>query len=104
MARAPTEIERGADVGQGNEPRKDLLHTGPDMVYLEDTVSEVGQGRIPDHAHEELGATDKSVILQRSIWEREMRALCEGRPLKQWVPEDWWATPEGTNPFINRFE
>jgi hypothetical protein len=24
------------------------------------------------------------VILKRRIWEREMRALAEGRPLKQW--------------------
>jgi 5,5'-dehydrodivanillate O-demethylase oxygenase subunit len=54
--------------------------------WIEDYVTQIGQrqtkGRVrPEH----LGATDVGVILKRRIWERELRALHEGRPLKEWV-------------------
>jgi 5,5'-dehydrodivanillate O-demethylase len=39
---------------------------------------------IADRERERLGRSDKAVILLRKIWERELRALAEGRPLKQW--------------------
>jgi 5,5'-dehydrodivanillate O-demethylase len=56
-----------------------------DMVKFQDSVSQVGQGRIADRSAEHLGRTDEKVILWRKLWERELRALAEGRPLKQWV-------------------
>ena len=31
-----------------------------------------------------LGQSDKGVILMRKLWEREMRAIAEGRPIKAW--------------------
>jgi 5,5'-dehydrodivanillate O-demethylase len=55
-----------------------------DIVKVQDCVSQVGQGRIVDRGEEHLGRTDESVILLRRIWERELRALYEGTPLKQW--------------------
>jgi 5,5'-dehydrodivanillate O-demethylase len=55
-----------------------------DIVKVQDCVSQVGQGRIADRSEEHLGKTDESVILFRKIWERELRALHEGRPLKRW--------------------
>jgi 5,5'-dehydrodivanillate O-demethylase len=55
-----------------------------DIVKFQDSVSQVGQGPIADRATEHLGSTDRSVILFRSLWERELRALAEGRPLKHW--------------------
>ncbi|MBM2810182.1 MAG: hypothetical protein HW416_941 [Chloroflexi bacterium] len=55
-----------------------------DMVKVQDCVSQSGQGRIADRGAEHLGHTDGGVILYRKIWERELRALADGRPLKQW--------------------
>jgi 5,5'-dehydrodivanillate O-demethylase len=53
-------------------------------VNLQDFVAQAGQGIIADREHERLGRADKGVILLRKIWTRELRALDEGRPLKQW--------------------
>lgn len=54
------------------------------LFWIEDYVTQVGQGRMPDRRRDRLGAADASVILKRKIWERELRALAEGRPVKQW--------------------
>jgi 5,5'-dehydrodivanillate O-demethylase len=48
-------------------------------------VSQWGQGVIRDREHERLGRSDKGVILLRGLFDRELRALAEGRPLKQWT-------------------
>jgi len=53
---------------------------------VEDYVAQVGQGSIADHADYHLGRNDVVVILLRKLWERELRALAEGKPLKQWKP------------------
>jgi 5,5'-dehydrodivanillate O-demethylase len=46
-----------------------------------------------DRQHERLGRSDTALILYRKLWAREMRALAEGRPLKQWRrPERLFAT------------
>jgi 5,5'-dehydrodivanillate O-demethylase oxygenase subunit len=59
---------------------------------LEDGVARWGQGTIPDRTPEHLGHTDGSLTLYRRLWMREMRALAEGRPLKQWAcPPDLMA-------------
>ncbi|MBM2810387.1 MAG: pobA 2 [Chloroflexi bacterium] len=58
------------------------------LINLEDDVVQAGQGAIPDHENEHLGRSDAGVALRRKVWERELRALSEGRPLKQWrAPE-----------------
>jgi 5,5'-dehydrodivanillate O-demethylase oxygenase subunit len=56
-----------------------------DMSHLEDEVVLVGQGAIADRRHERLGQTDVALVMIRQVWERELRALAEGRPLKQWT-------------------
>jgi 5,5'-dehydrodivanillate O-demethylase oxygenase subunit len=56
----------------------------PDLINIQDYVAQCGQGAIADREHERLGRSDVGVILLRKIWERELRALAEGRPLKQW--------------------
>ena len=62
---------------------------------LQDGVARWGQGVIADRSTEHLGYTDRSLLLYRSLWLREMRALAEGRPLKQWrCPEDLLASWE----------
>ena len=44
----------------------------------------VGQGTIADRSDERLGRSDRVVLLMRKIYLRELQALAEGRPLKQW--------------------
>jgi 5,5'-dehydrodivanillate O-demethylase len=59
------------------------------LVHTQDYVAQVGQGSRAERAQEHLGRSDVGVILFRKIWERELRALAEGRPLKKWVlPQD----------------
>ncbi len=56
----------------------------PSIVNVQDSVAQVGQGVIADRTRERLGRSDVQLILLRKIWRRELRALAEGRPLKQW--------------------
>ena len=56
-----------------------------DFVMVEDEIAQTGQGKIPDRVNEHLGRSDTGVILLRKIWERELRALAEGRPTKKWT-------------------
>jgi 5,5'-dehydrodivanillate O-demethylase oxygenase subunit len=59
------------------------------LVHTQDYVAQVGQGSRAERAREHLGRSDVGVILFRKIWERELRALAEGRPLKKWqLPQD----------------
>lgn len=59
------------------------------LFWIEDYVVQVGQGPREQRPEEHLGRMDVGVFLLRKIWERELRALAQGRPLKQ------WNTPEG---------
>ncbi len=73
------------------------------VVSAQDYVSQVGQGAIVDRSNEHLGRTDVGVILLRKMWTRELRALAEGRPLKQWKrPDDLVASTSqyGSNAFV----
>src|SRR5439155_1020101 len=42
---------------------------------------------------EQLSRSDTGVVLMRSIFQRELRALAEGRPLKQWTIPDHFEIP-----------
>jgi 5,5'-dehydrodivanillate O-demethylase len=57
----------------------------PNIVNVQDTVAQVGQGAIADRARDRLGRSDVGIILIRRIWQRELLALAEGRPLKEWT-------------------
>jgi len=61
---------------------------GISMFNLQDDVTQVGQGAIRDRVHEHLGRSDAYVVLLRTMFQREMRALAEGRPLKHWELTD----------------
>lgn len=54
------------------------------LTSVEDYAAQVGQGAMANHAAEHLGRMDVGLILIRQLWQREMQALAEGRPLKQW--------------------
>jgi 5,5'-dehydrodivanillate O-demethylase len=56
-----------------------------DFVMLEDEVAQAGQGAIAVRANEHLGRSDRGVFLLRKIWQREIKNLAEGRPLKEWT-------------------
>jgi 5,5'-dehydrodivanillate O-demethylase len=55
-----------------------------DFVMLEDEIAQTGQGAIAVRSNEHLGRSDRGVFLLRKIWERELRNLADGRPIKQW--------------------
>jgi 5,5'-dehydrodivanillate O-demethylase len=56
-----------------------------DFVMIEDEIAQSGQGVIADRGNEHLGRSDRGVFLLRKIWERELKNLAEGKPLKQWL-------------------
>jgi 5,5'-dehydrodivanillate O-demethylase len=71
------------------EARVDDFLDRPDIVNLQDVVAQVGQGQIADREHEHLGRSDQGVLMLRQLYVRELKALAEGRPLKEWKhPED----------------
>jgi hypothetical protein len=57
----------------------------PDLVIIQDIAVQAGQGRIADRQHERLGRSDTAIILWRKILARELRAVAEGRPGKNWT-------------------
>ena len=56
----------------------------PDIVGIQDYVSQVGQGIFADREAERLGKSDVGIIILRRLWAAELRALAEGRSLRQW--------------------
>jgi 5,5'-dehydrodivanillate O-demethylase len=62
----------------------DIDESDVNIVNVQDEVSQAGQGVIADRSNERLGHTDRPVILFRKLWERELKALAEGKPLRQW--------------------
>jgi 5,5'-dehydrodivanillate O-demethylase oxygenase subunit len=64
------------------------IETRPDLVLIEDGIVLLGQGVIPDRSKNRLGSSDAAIALLRKIYAREMAALGEGRPLKEFqTPE-----------------
>jgi 5,5'-dehydrodivanillate O-demethylase len=57
-----------------------------DRVRVQDIAMQAGQGPIADRDNEWLGRSDRAIILWRRILERELRAMSEGRPVKEWMP------------------
>src|SRR5207245_10946234 len=73
------------EVLRGKLHLNDIDPNRTDYVMVEDEIAQTGQGKIPDRTHEHLGRSDAGVILLRQIWQRELRALAEGQPTKQWT-------------------
>lgn len=55
---------------------------------LQDAVARWGQGTLVDRQQDHLGRADAAPILYRQLFTREMRALAEGRPTKEWTCPD----------------
>ena len=56
----------------------------PRIFIVQDSVALAGQGRMVEREKERLGQSDAGIILLRKLWERELKALAEGKPMKQW--------------------
>jgi 5,5'-dehydrodivanillate O-demethylase len=60
---------------------------------VEDDITQMGQDPIVDRRKDHLGASDAGVVMWRTLWMRELKALAEGRPLTQWQrPETFEVT------------
>jgi 5,5'-dehydrodivanillate O-demethylase len=84
LGRSPKEI--GEAVLRGDLRIQDI--DGPEranIVWIQDYATQVGQGPLELRKQEWLGRSDRALILIRKIWERELQALQDGQPLKQWV-------------------
>jgi 5,5'-dehydrodivanillate O-demethylase len=82
----PSDVDLGEAVLAGKLRIKNLkLAQQYRLISVEDYAAQVGQGRIVDHTSYHLGRNDVAVILLRKLWERELKALAEGRPIKQWT-------------------
>lgn len=86
--RAKAELDRPAIVRAilgGKLRLSDVDPMRVDFVMIEDEVAQTGQGAIAVRTNEHLGRSDRGVFLLRKLWERELKNLAEGKPLKQWV-------------------
>ncbi len=67
----------------GEKTLKDFMDH-PMLVEIEDMIAQIGQGTVADRHAEHLGRSDQGVILLRRIMARELQAIAEGRPTKDW--------------------
>jgi 5,5'-dehydrodivanillate O-demethylase len=70
----------------------------PDLVGIQDCVAQMGQPKIEEGPYENLGRSDRGVILWRNMWLRELGALANGRPLKNWQIPQALTTQTGVTP------
>jgi 5,5'-dehydrodivanillate O-demethylase len=80
----PSPAQVTEDVLAGKLRVQDLDPSYPGLFQVQDNVALAGQGRITDRSQDWLGQSDVGVILLRRIFERELRALADGKPLKDW--------------------
>jgi 5,5'-dehydrodivanillate O-demethylase len=88
MNLTPSHEELYLKILDGKMLLKDLDPKRIDFIVLEDDVAQVGQGASWDswdRMDENLGGADSGVVLIRRIYRRELEALAEGKPLKEWT-------------------
>ena len=80
---------------------QDVDRSRVDLVRLQDDIAQVGQGICASQNTEKLGRADVGVAAIRRLWRRELTALVEGKPLKDWrrppdlVPQAWRLDEDG---------
>jgi 5,5'-dehydrodivanillate O-demethylase len=82
---------RAVDVAEAvlrGEVRVQEVDDRRNAINVQDYVSQVGQGAMPDLRTEHLGRSDAGVALLRAIWTRELQAFAAGRPLKAWTQRE----------------
>jgi len=88
LAELPPYTEIAEAVLRGEMRIEDIedRHKHPDRLFnMQDYVSQVGQGVIPDRSQWHQGYEDVTVIMLKGLWQRELRNLAEDRPLKSWT-------------------
>src|SRR5262249_52164516 len=80
----PSPLQVTEDVLAGKLRVQDLDPDYPGLFQVQDNVALAGQGRITDRSQDWLRRADVGVILLRRIFERELGALADGKPLKNW--------------------
>jgi hypothetical protein len=55
------------------------------IVWIQDYVTQVGVSRTADRRSEHLIRADCGALIYRKLWERELGAFAENRPVKQWA-------------------
>jgi 5,5'-dehydrodivanillate O-demethylase len=93
VAAYPSAEDVARQVLRGELRVHDVEH--PSIVNVQDCVSQMGQGSIPDRAHERLGRSDVGIILLRKLWMRELQKLAEGQPIKRWTRPAQMAATSG---------
>ena len=77
----------------------DVDPPGLGLIMVQDWIIQKGQGVIHTKRKEErLASSDATVVINRKLLRRELRALAEGQPLKEWryVEEEVPIDPMGT--------
>jgi 5,5'-dehydrodivanillate O-demethylase len=69
---------------RGEMYRDEVDPATTDYVRMQDHIAQIGQGTIADHSQDTLGQGDIGIAYMRRMWQRELKALDEGRPLKPW--------------------
>jgi 5,5'-dehydrodivanillate O-demethylase oxygenase subunit len=82
---SPLIAELTAAVLAGSLAVEEVKDLGASVVFFQDEVALLAQGDMASANNEHLGPADSLVSLQREMWTRELKALAEGRPLKQWT-------------------
>jgi 5,5'-dehydrodivanillate O-demethylase oxygenase subunit len=72
------------DVLAGKIRIQDIDPNYPGLFVVQDNVALAGQGRIVDRSKDWLGQSDKGIILLRRLWERELKKIADGKPIKNW--------------------
>ncbi|HWE73408.1 MAG TPA: Rieske 2Fe-2S domain-containing protein [Stellaceae bacterium] len=90
-------VARDILAGRRGLEDEDIL-ARPDLVNIQDCVAQMGQPAVADGPYENLGRSDRGVILWRNMWLREVGAMVEGRPMKHWQVPKTLTTQTGMTP------
>jgi len=80
----PDPFQVTEDILAGKLRVQDLDPTYPGLFQVQDNLALAGQGRITNRSKDRLGQSDRGIILLRKIWARELNALAQGKPVKDW--------------------
>ena len=101
--------ETSKEVMAGRMHVRDIADNVPAYYsfLVEDFAGQVGQGPMGDRENERLGRADRGMVMLRRMWMRELQALADGEPLKEWVtppgladrtePQPSWAARQQTS-------
>jgi 5,5'-dehydrodivanillate O-demethylase len=97
QALSPPAMAEAILAGKIREKDLDQRLSSAALFSVEDYLMQVGQGTL-DRSQDRLGRIDVGVLLLRKIWQRELKAVAEGRPIKQWRSEGKVMSPVQVRP------